>query len=308
MNILFGEKGGSSFSFSTSETFRAFLKEGVDRRAFIESFFSDRGVSTSNISLSTGSHILVNYPKKNYNKKYKDKVFVAHYDRVDGSQGANDNSAATFMLMHFALYLSSLNYPHNIQIIFTDSEEAGREGILKQGSYKLALGLRKLDMIDADIYIFDMCGCGNTIIISRAGLYKREAKNMATLLFLHNKAFSYAKELGSPYFSMLTAYSDNAGFIAGGLKAQLITVLPYDEALTLYLYLEEHKDDEKAQKLLDLILKNKKIDESSTFYHILPSTWQKMNSDKDTLQSLTDSSFSLITRYMKLISKKMERW
>ena len=72
MNILFGEKGGSSFSSSTSETLRAFLKEGVDRRAFIESFFSDRGVSTSNISLSTGSHILVNYPKKNYNKKYKE--------------------------------------------------------------------------------------------------------------------------------------------------------------------------------------------------------------------------------------------
>jgi len=306
MDILFGEEG--SPSFSTSRTFRAFLEEGIDRKAFIEKFFNDRGVSTSIISLSTGSHILVNYPKKNYNKRYKDKIFVAHYDRVMGSEGANDNSAATFVLMNFALYLSTLNYPHNIQIIFTDSEEAGAEGILKQGSYKLALGLRKLNMVDADIYIFDMCGSGDAIIISRAGLYKRAAKNMSALLLLHNKAFSYAKELMVPHFSMLTAYSDNAGFIAGGLKAQLITVLPYKEAITLYLYLEEHKEDDAAQKLLDLILKNKKIDESSAFYHILPPTWQKMNTDKDTWQNLTDSSFSLIMRYMKLISKKMERW
>jgi len=227
---LLKEGDGMPSFFSDSIIFKSFLELNIDRLDFISNFLQERGVSSTKISFSTGHHLLVNYPKKAYGKHSKEKIIIAHYDRLVNTQGANDNSAACFILMNFAVYLSSLNYPHNIKIIFTDSEEAGKEGIAQQGSYKLALAFRELMLTHADIYIFDMCGRGDVLIFSLSGLYGRPLNKISSLLAFHNKASSYAKMAGCSHMSLLTAYSDNAGFVAAGLNAQLITVLPKSEA------------------------------------------------------------------------------
>jgi hypothetical protein len=304
----FVEEKYVSSAFQSSEAFTSFLKKDVNRRDFIISFLKEKGVPFMPVSLSTGKHIIVHYPKKNYNKCYKNKLLIAHYDRKEGTEGANDNSAACFILMNFATYLLSCDYEHNIKIIFTDSEETASAGLELQGSYKLALGLRQLNMAEADVYIFDMCGRGDTLIFSLAGIYGRPKEKTTTLVELHNKAISHAKESACKHLSLITPYSDNAGFIAAGLNAQLVTVLPSDEALTLQKGIEELKEKPIYPKLIDIILKNKKLEKDSELEKIIPLTWQKMHTPFDTLDTLTDSSFILVHNYMKVLARKMERY
>lgn len=297
-----------SSAFQSSEIFKSFLKENTDRREFIVSFLKENGVPFMPVSLSTGQHVVVHYPKKNYNRCYKNKLFIAHYDRKEGTEGANDNSAACFILMNFATYLLSCDYEHNIKIIFTDSEEVANGGLELQGSYKLALGLRQLNMADSDIYIFDMCGKGDTLIFSLAGIYGRPKEKTVELLNLHNKAVSRAKESATKHMSLITSYSDNAGFLAAGLNAQLVTVLPFDEALILQKAINELKEKPIYSKLIDTILKNERVEKDSPFEKIIPLTWQKMHTPFDTLDTLTDYSFALVHNYMKVLARKMERY
>ena len=294
-------------SFSASSYFAQFLQNEVDRLEFISKFLKDRGVSSSKISFSTGKHLLVNFSKKAYSNRYRSRVFVSHYDRANGTSGANDNSAACFVLMNFAIYLSKLNYPHNIHIIFTDSEETGKQGIEKQGSYKLGWALRNLGFENAYIYIFDMCGRGDALIFSLSGIYGRDEAKTASLVTLHKKASSCARFLNIPYFSMLTAYSDNAGFISAGLMSQLITVLPFKEADTLAKYFSGERN-ELYDDVLNAVLKNERIDSSSPIASIVPITWQFMHTKADTIETLTDSSFHLVFKFMKKLSTTMEKW
>ncbi|MGP1437853.1 MAG: M28 family peptidase [Treponema sp.] len=297
-----------SSGFSNSSVFKSFLQQGIDRRDFIISFLKEHGVPFMPVSLSTGKHIIVHYSKKNYNKCYKNKLLIAHYDRKENTEGANDNSAASFILMNFAVYLLSCNYEHNIKIIFTDSEEVASAGLELQGSYKLALGLRKLNMTDSDVYIFDMCGRGEVLIFSLAGIYGRPKEKTASLQDLHNKAISHARESASKHMSLITPYSDNAGFIAAGLNAQLVTVLPLDEATILKKGLDDLQEKPSYSELIDIILKNKRIEKDSPLEKIIPLTWQKMHTPFDTIDTLTDSSFALVYNYMKVLARKMERY
>ena len=297
-----------SSAFHNSKIFKSFLKEDTNRRDFIISFLKENGVPFMPVSLSTGKHIVIHYSKKNYNKCYKNKLFIAHYDRKEGTEGANDNSAACFILMNFATYLLSCNYEHNVKIIFTDSEETASAGLELQGSYKLALGLRQLNMADSDVYIFDMCGRGDALIFSLAGIYGRPKEKTVALVDLHNKAISHAKESATKHISLITPYSDNAGFIAAGLNAQLVTVLPSDEASTLKKAIDELKEKPNYSELIDVILKNARIEKDSPLEKIIPLTWQKMHTPFDTLDTLTDSSFALVHNYMKVLARKMERY
>ena len=317
MNGVFKEGREVPSFFSGSHAFASFLEPNVDRLDFISNFLKERGVASTKVSFSTGNHLLVSYPKTAYNKHSKERIIVAHYDRLENTQGANDNSAACFILMNFAVYLSSLNYPHNIKIIFTDSEEAGKEGVAQQGSYQLALAFRKLMMADSDIYIFDMCGRGDVLIFSLSGLYGRPVNKTSSLLALHKKAKSYAVTAGCPHVSLLTAYSDNAGFVAAGLNAQLITVLPKYEALRLKTYLEYEEvkgmaeslvNAEEKRQIIDAILKNERIEKASSFAKIIPHTWQLMHTKDDRLETLTDYSFELVMNYLKKRAKKMEKY
>jgi len=48
---------------------------------------------------------------------------------------------------------------HNVRIFFTDGEEAaGTKGLAGQGSYGLGSGMRKLNLTDDDVLVFDACG------------------------------------------------------------------------------------------------------------------------------------------------------
>ena len=251
-----------------SDLFKAFLKKDLNRCDFISQWLSAHNVPHSIVNLAQKKHIIIKYPAQFYDKNFKMKTLTAHYDRAPDTQGANDNSASCFILMNFAKKLCSYTRPHNIKIIFTDGEEAGAAGLKEQGAYTLGTGLKKLKMDGDDIFVFDMCGRGDTLILSRSGIFGRDKAKTKRLDELHKRAGLLAQRAcPNKWLSMLTAYSDNAGFIAAGLFAQVITVLPRKEAETLLHCLPKEKltgqNKTALGELTDMLIKNKKPPQGS---------------------------------------------
>ena len=291
-----------------SDLFKAFLKKDLNRCDFISQWLTAHNVPHSIVNLAQKKHIIIKYPAQFYDKNFKMKTLTAHYDRAPDTQGANDNSASCFILMNFAKKLCSYTRPHNIKIIFTDGEEAGAAGLKEQGAYSLGTGLKKLKMDGDDIFVFDMCGRGDTLILSRSGIFGRDKAKTKRLDELHKRAGLLAQRAcPNQWLSMLTAYSDNAGFIAAGLFAQVITVLPRKEAETLLHCLPKEKltgqNKTAMGELTDMVIKNQKPPQGSPFEKIIPFTWQLMHTADDKIETLNSEAFTLTEKYLTALAE-----
>ena len=291
-----------------SDLFKAFLKKDLNRCDFISQWLSAHNVPHSIVNLAQKKHIIIKYPAQFYDKNFKMKTLTAHYDRAPDTQGANDNSASCFILMNFAKKLCSYTKPHNIKIIFTDGEEAGAAGLKEQGAYSLGTGLKKLKMDGDDIFVFDMCGRGDTLILSRSGIFGRDKAKTKRLDELHKRAGLLAQRAcPNQWLSMLTAYSDNAGFIAAGLFAQVITLLPRKEAETLLHCLPKEKltgqNKTAMGELTDMVIKNQKPPQGSPFEKIIPFTWQLMHTADDKIETLNSEAFTLTEKYLTALAE-----
>lgn len=291
-----------------SDLFKAFLKKDLNRCDFISQWLSAHNVPHSIVNLAQKKHIIIKYPAQFYDKNFKMKTLTAHYDRAPDTQGANDNSASCFILMNFAKKLCSYTKPHNIKIIFTDGEEAGAAGLKEQGAYTLGTGLKKLKMDGDDIFVFDMCGRGDTLILSRSGIFGRDKAKTKRLDELHKRAGLLAQRAcPNQWLSMLTAYSDNAGFIAAGLFAQVITLLPRKEAETLLHCLPKEKltgqNKTAMGELTDMVIKNQKPPQGSPFEKIIPFTWQLMHTADDKIETLNSEAFTLTEKYLTALAE-----
>lgn len=291
-----------------SDLFKAFLKKDLNRCDFISQWLSAHNVPHSIVNLAQKKHIIIKYPAQFYDKNFKMKTLTAHYDRAPDTQGANDNSASCFILMNFAKKLCSYTKPHNIKIIFTDGEEAGAAGLKEQGAYTLGTGLKKLKMDGDDIFVFDMCGRGDTLILSRSGIFGRDKAKTKRLDELHKRAGLLAQRAcPNKWLSMLTAYSDNAGFIAAGLFAQVITLLPREEAETLLHCFPKEKltgqNKTAMGELTDMVIKNQKPPQGSPFEKIIPFTWQLMHTADDKIETLNSEAFTLTEKYLTALAE-----
>ena len=288
---------GQAQAIITSPLFSAFLEPAADRRALITTWLAAQGIPYRTVTLQHKTHIVITYRQSAYNPRFKMKTLIAHYDRAAGTQGANDNSAACIQLLLFAQMLLQKQDAHNIRIIFTDGEEAGIEGIKSQGAYRLGQGLRALSMQQDDIFVFDMCGCGDTLILSESGIYGRDTRKTAGLTALHRRCRIYADAAcRGRWLSLPTAYSDNAGLISAGLTAQVITVLPRTEAELLMRYMP------RSEALQRCIITNAHVPHGSPFAAVIPQTWQRMHTPHDSIETLTPQAFVLIDKMLRYLA------
>jgi hypothetical protein len=304
-----------------SSTFEAFLQQGLDRCLFISSWLRAKDIPHTVVELSGKRHIVVRFDSASYDPRFRMKTLVAHYDRAPDTPGANDNSAACFQLMLFAEKLVSRNHKpadlpvaHNIRIFFTDGEEAaGTKGISGQGAFALGSGMRRLKMTDDDVYVFDACGRGDTLILSTAGFTadgKKESSlrpSRLTLILenLHKRSAELARSAaGENWIRLPTPYSDNAGFIASGIAAQVYTVLPNDEAAGLLRALSG--TDLSSKELLAAVTANKALSADSPLAPLIPETWRFMHTKKDSASTLTAPAFALISALLDAIARHME--
>ena len=280
-----------------SPFFSAFLEPAADRRTFIAERLAAQGIPYRTVTLQDKTHIVITYRQSAYNPRFKMKTLIAHYDRAAGTQGANDNSAACVQLLLFAQTLLQKRDAHNIRIIFTDGEEAGADGIKNQGSYRLGQGLRALSMQQDDLFVFDMCGSGDTLILSESGIYGRDTRKTAALTALHRRCRIYADAAcRGRWLSLPTAYSDNAGLISAGLTAQVITVLPRAEAELLMRYMP------RSEALQRCIITNAHVPPDSPLAAVIPQTWQRMHTPQDRLETLTPQAFILIDKMLRYLA------
>ena len=280
-----------------SPLFNAFLEPAADRRAFITERLAAQAIPYRTVTLQDKIHIVITYRQSAYNPRFKMKTLIAHYDRAAGTQGANDNSAACIQLLLFAQTLLHKRDAHNIRIIFTDGEEAGADGIKNQRAYRLGQGLRALSMQQDDIFVCDMCGSGDTLILSESGIYGRDTRKTAALSALHRRCRIYADAAcRGRWLSLPTAYSDNAGLISAGLTAQVITVLPRAEAELLMRYMP------RSEALQRCIITNAHVPSDSPLAAVIPQTWQRMHTPQDRLETLTPQAFILVDKMLRYLA------
>ncbi|MDD7458850.1 MAG: M28 family peptidase [Spirochaetales bacterium] len=258
------------------EEFSGFISPQCNRLNFIRSWLSSKGIDSTEISIDGKNHILVQFEKSAYNPKFRIKTVIAHYDRVEGSPGANDNSAAVWQIMNWAVQLKSYQYFHNVRIFFTDGEELGSNtGVTEQGAFGIASTFQRLGIKD-DVYVFDACGRGNIPVLSMLNLGpKTPAAFVKTASDLYVRTQNILKKAtGGRWLTLPTPYSDNASFLACGIPAVAITMLP-DEEASLYA-----------------------VNTSN-----LPLTWKLFHSEKDNEHSLTPESFFIMEKILTVLAE-----
>jgi hypothetical protein len=276
--------------------FRDFIAPNADRFGLLGAFLERAGLPCKTAAIGGNRHIFVAPPPPEESfLRRRPTILVAHYDRAEGSPGANDNSAAVFLLIETALILWKEG-TKNWVIIFTDREELKPgESLQNQGSYGLALGLKGTGMENALIFCFDACGAGDTLIISStADLLSRrngEGSLMKPLIQeLREKALAAARNLRMGKVLLLpTPFSDDAGFLAASVAAQTITMLPSGEVRDLVSVLRKNPQFAAA-------LVNREIRDSQN-RRLIPETWRCCNSPSDSHLRLTPQHYRVVVRF-----------
>ena len=282
--------------------FKQFIAPAADRFAIIKSILEETAVDYSVLQTAESRHFIVSpsLPEQIY-LRHPPIVLVAHYDRAEGSPGANDNSVGVFMLLETAFKLKS-DSAKNWIIIFTDKEELKPgESIQSQGSYSLAEKMKKSMLENAKIFSFDACGTGDTIIISNTVEYllKQEGggdKLLESVMELRKIALDTATNLRiSKVLLAPTPFSDDVGFFRAGLAAQTVTMLPSAECERLVTELRRHHyftntiisaEFRKAGRI-----------------QFIPKTWSYLNTPGDSYLRLTPQHFRIVTRFAEALCK-----
>lgn len=263
------------------EEFKNFISENINRQQWIENWLTKNSINYNIISINNQNHIYINFPKTSYNQLFRIKTILVHYDRV--GIGANDNSAAVYQVLYWVKNLFEDMSIHNVRVFFTDGEELGlSDENNSQGSLGIANTFKRIGITDEDIYAIDTCGRGDVLVISSAG------KNTGSKAFLNKFSSLYERTIelaksscSESWITVPTPYSDNAAFLACGIPAIGITVLPKDEA-TLYMRNLQMKKN------------------TSEFY---PLTWKMLHTPNDNICSLTNESWELMQKFLTALAK-----
>lgn len=316
--------------------FSQFISQDCNRRLFLQQWLTELNIPFSNITIEDTVHICVQFPQSAYNPLFKIKTILVHYDRAlihdtnppVFSPGANDNSAAVYQVMLFVrrLLTNPAYRVHNMRIFFTDGEELC-SGSQSQGAYGLALLFKKFGITSDDVIVVDGCGRGDVLVVSTAGKDSPAPFNFTKRFnSLYNRICSIAREIGArKWVTLPVPYSDNAGFLAAGIPAVALTVLPSKE-VSIYLrqLQKDSKFSEKLRKyglaihgagLADLNgahasevlqnLRNAGIDpaEALLLSEKLPLTWRMMHTEHDNLAQLNKEAFALMAQFLDKLAE-----
>lgn len=291
------------------QEFKNFIAPDANRGAFIQSWLKDRGVDSAIAAIDGKSHILVQFASHAYNPQFRIKTVIAHYDRVSGSPGANDNSAAVWQIMNWAVELKDYATFHNVRIFFTDGEELGwNTGVSEQGAYGIASVFKRLGITNDDVYVFDACGRGEVPVLARTILPQGAGKQfVANFTDLYQRSQELLRRAcPGRWMSLPVPYSDNASFLACGIPAVAITMLPAEEA-SLYA-----RDLNKNKNLVDAVLNREKSKKDRmegkqadySYKEHMPNTWRLFHTQNDNESSLTKESFRIMHNILVTLAEQ----
>jgi len=281
------------------QRFMDFISPSADRITILKETLKKAELVYKVTEIAECRHFIITPPDKHKTMGQRQPVILlAHYDRAEGSPGANDNSAGVFILIETAIKLMQKNKTDWI-IIFTDREELRTGDKVKaQGAYALAEGLKNLKMEKAKVFSFDVCGIGDTLVISTTleSLLKREkaGEKLKESLELRKFALDTARNLNMAKVLLVpTPFSDDVGFFRAGLIAQTITMLPSKECIQLVTDLR--KNPELAEVFINAEMKQARLSKS------IPDTWRAINSPTDSYLRLTPENFRTVVRFAEAL-------
>lgn len=280
------------------EGFSEFISPGADRLGFLSRRLADSGVPHSVLDMAGSRNLIVRFPARAYSGKYRVKCVSAHYDRDPRSPGANDNSAACFQLLEFAAALGASGSVHDCMFAFTDNEEmAADSGSRAQGSFAIAEGWRRLKLEAPWVFSFDCTGRGDVPVLSLSaysayslpGKGGPRAPALERLDPLQAWTQAFLERLMPGSWTLLpTPYSDNLGYLMGGLPAVALTMLPREEACAFGKALAENP-------ILEHILLKREFRTAAgkrMLDRALPGTWTRLHGKRDDASSLEPRSFA----------------
>jgi len=291
---------------SPYDRFFDFIAPDADRFSVLLQHIKKIGLNSAVIKIDENRHFFIFPPGINLKQSAGIKfpfsgqnpaVLTAHYDRMPGSPGANDNSVSVFLLLKTAIKLCRIGADYWM-IIFTDKEELhSGEGIENQGSYSLAKKLKGWGLGDARIFNFDACGTGETFVISTTAdyLFKNKMRTglqraRKTIANLREQALECARQQHLNNVLLIpTPFSDDAGFLQGGLPVQTITMLPAEEAAAFASLLRIRPE------FADMLISNTVTNTADR--RLLPETWRRLNKSSDSHVRLTPGHYEKIVRF-----------
>lgn len=301
------------------EALREFCAPECDRHAFLTAHLRGKGLPFTELQLTGSRNIFLGFPPEHYDPDGRIKVLTAHYDRAPGSPGANDNSAAVFQLIALAERLIYRSKRHNVLVIFTDHEEIPPENptVTGQGAYKLGQFLaerarRKTGAAgDFAFFNFDLCGVGDTLILSTANESLLERSGLAgstlhrQILELQETAMDIMGRVREcPFFSLETPFSDNIGLMLNQFPAVLITMLPYPEAVAYRSRLRVLQQETAAlgESGPGFLVDPACPERNRRIRSIVPRTWDRMHTDDDMVETLEENAFWLMEALLDRIA------
>jgi len=288
-----------------------FIAPNADRYAILLKQISALNFNSTVIKVEGNSHIFI-FPPGQKSLRSASGVFPfsgtspylfsAHYDRVPGSPGANDNSIAVFHLLNAAVTLTQKGIGRWI-IVFTDKEElTAGESLEKQGSFTLAKKIKSWGLEKAKIFNFDACGTGGVFIIStttdlilktagQGGVSQNIREIIKNIAALRDHALETAQKLRLDRVLLApTPFSDDVGFLRAGLAAQTVTMLPANEA-------EQYEALLRDRPNFGNLIISGEVKEPSE-YRRLPETWRCLNNAQDDPSRLTPEYFKTFVNFV----------
>ncbi len=250
---------------------------GADRKGIILSETQRQGLKARVLGLSQKEHILIDPPLKS-RPGARPVILVAHYDRVKGAPGANDNGASVANLLLLLERVKTLGeralWPE-IRVIFTDGEELS-EGMRpdEQGAFELGKFLKKTRLAGAFYLVLDMTGIGDTVVLGRSvqPLVERNGTQLDPMIknYLAANRLIAKKVLAGIHEGFLleahTPFSDDLGLLMAGITSCQISLLPRKQA---ELYKREPEPN-------------------------LPNAWRTMHTPEDKPDNLWPQSFAVV--------------
>lgn len=218
-----------------------------------------------------------------------EKVLIAHYDRVAGAPGANDNGASVLALVD---YLRRPDREPRLRVVFTDGEELTPGAPASdQGAYLLARHWGPIPGLFP--VVFDMTGIGDTVVLGHLGeqlIRQTRTSDSTTNLDadarLRLGARRWLATCGAgDTLEVNTPFSDDLGFFLAGVPAVQVSLLPRKEGL---VYRRARLTPGELEGGLP---------------GPLPRAWQTMHTPDDRPESLWPSSRTLVAELLEKLEK-----